>query len=133
MRVFGFPRRAPVRAIFASALLLWSSAGYSVTPLSMDLGSRAFDAISPGKRVPVFPSALESELPELDALREHNESPGDYFSRQLAAANQGDAAAQWRLADAYESGYGTPKNLSEASKWLRLTAATNGLVPTSAK
>jgi hypothetical protein len=69
-----------------------------------------------------IPSQQDSLPLELEELRQQHETPEDYFQRQLEAAKQGDPAAQWRLAQAYEQGYGTAINVAEAAKWLRLAA-----------
>jgi TPR repeat protein len=41
----------------------------------------------------------------------------DALSRYGDAAEQGDAQAQYKLGDLYESGYGVPKNLAAALEW----------------
>lgn len=47
------------------------------------------------------------------------------FQRLIAAAQNGDAEAQYNLVDVYARGIGTTKNNDEAAKWLRKAADQN--------
>jgi hypothetical protein len=48
--------------------------------------------------------------------------PGEVAARRIAAALQGDAEAQFRLAVMYGTGTGVPQDLAEAARWYRQAA-----------
>jgi TPR repeat protein len=61
----------------------------------------------------------DSHKPPTQEMRQHiaDNYAADALSRYVDPANQGDAQAQYKLGDLYESGYGVPKNLAAALDW----------------
>lgn len=57
-----------------------------------------------------------------DNLKRINMKNSETIEKYRKAAEQGDAEAQWRLGESYESGYGVKKDFAKAVEWYKRSA-----------
>lgn len=72
-----------------------------------------------------FVFCIESLQAASNAKENYERAVAAEYQRLIAAAQNGDAEAQYNLGKVYARGIGTTKNIDEAAKWLRKAADQN--------